>query len=580
MYILGLSYDFHDSAACLIRDGEIVFAAEEERFTRRKHDNSFPINAIKAALKYEKIEIDDLDKIVYFEKPLRKFDRILNEHLSVAPWGLKRFVKSTQTWLSRKLWTSNTIKSKLGFKGDISFVPHHFSHAAYGFYTGPFKDACIISIDGVGEDSSCSIFHAQNNAIEELYSLPYPDSIGLLYSAFTQYCGFKVNSGEYKLMGLAPYGKPKYAKLIEDNIVAIGDDGSFQLNQKYFNYRSGDKMISSAFEKLLGRSSRQPESEIDQFFKDVASSVQLVTADIIRRIVSFAIDKTSSNNVILTGGVALNCSSNGQLTKQFPDVNFFIPPAPGDNGSAIGAAFLSWHNEFNNDFTPNSPSLKRHVYIGTQYQSQSKFLDTFKINYKECSDAELITNCTDLLTSKKVIGLFRGRMEFGPRALGNRSIIAAPQFEDMQSTVNIAIKKRESFRPFAPITTDKNAKDWFEDLVDQPYMMYTYQCKQAGRISSCVHVDNSARVQVLSKDDNPFLYDLIVAHDKAAAIPVLINTSFNLRGEPIVESPLNALSTFFNCDMDALILNNILILKSENQHLSDSFTIDKKYELD
>lgn len=580
MYILGLSYDFHDSAVCLLKDGVIVFAAEEERFTRRKHDNRFPINAINAVFEHEKISINEIDRIVYFEKPLRKFDRILTEHLATAPYGLKRFVKSTQSWLKSKLWTSNTIKTKLNYKGDISYVSHHMSHAAYAYYTGPYSKACIISIDGVGEDSSCSVFHAKNKSINELYTINYPDSIGLLYSAFTHYCGFKVNSGEYKLMGLAPYGKPIYAETITQKLVNLNDDGSFSLDQRYFNYRSGDKMISPLFEKLFGRPFRTPETEIDQFFKDIACSIQTVITQIIARIVQFAVEQTKEDTVIITGGVALNCASNGELLRQFPDLHFFIPPAPGDNGSAIGAALMSWHNEFDHDFTPGSSSLTQHVYLGTQHKISAEYLDALELKHNALTNDELIDCCVELLESKKVIGVFKGRMEFGPRALGNRSILAAPQFDDMQSKVNLAIKKRESFRPFAPVTIEENAKDWFHNIADQPFMTYTYQCKHADKIPACVHVDNSARTQILNKDDNPFLHGLISAYSRKTEIPVLINTSFNLRGEPIVESPLNAIESFFSCDMDALILENFLILKSENADLSPKFISNHAPELD
>jgi len=592
IYILGISCYYHDSAACLMKDGIIIAAAQEERFTRLKHDKSFPINAIHFCLEYANISCEDLTAIAYYEKPIRKFERILKESSLGAPKGLRRFVQASKTWLKQKLWITSHIRKKLRFNGDILFSEHHLSHAASSFFRSNYKEACIITLDGVGEEDSVLISYGNNRQITPLKRITYPNSLGLFYSAFTQYCGFKVNSGEYKLMGLAALGSPIYKEILLEHVISISETGFFNLNQQYFNYRFGQSMTHKRLEKLLGYSPRKPESDILQFYKDIAASVQVITEEIICKITSYAIKITGSSNICLSGGVALNCVANQKVSHLKEVTSLHVCPASGDSGGAIGAALLTWHTHLDKSDKfkhkeESSISLEKRDTLDTMIAlgptwSQTNIealLNKQDIRYHKPENiSEYIAQ---RLTNKAVVGYFNGRMEFGPRALGYRSILASPIFEDMQHHLNLAIKKREGFRPFAPVVLAEKADQWFQLSIALPhkFMLQTEHCIQPETIPSCVHKDGSSRVQVLEDNEHPKLRAIIVEHERLTGVPVLINTSFNLRGEPIVCSPKDALSTFFNCEMDLLVLNDLVIEKNENE-IQIKHWIKHQYELD
>lgn len=581
IYILGISAFYHDSAACILKNGKVIAACHEERFTRIKHDESLPINAINFCLNEAKIDIDDLQFIAYYEKPILKFDRILNTFIKIVPKGFIPFKMAIKSWLKDKLWVSSKIKKELNFKGEILFCKHHESHAASSYYSSNFTESAFLTIDGVGEKASTTFGVAKNNKLTTLKEIHFPHSLGLLYSAFTYYCGFKVNSGEYKLMGLAPYGNPKYVAIIKEYLIDLKEDGSFTLNMDYFGFESSLKMINSKFSDLFGSKKRNTDDEMTSFYKDIAASIQKVTEEAVIAIAKQVKKETQQNNICLAGGVALNCVANGALQQAGIFDNIWIYPAAGDGGSAVGAALLIWHQHLNNPKINYSDSLALHSYLGPDYNNQEILLalDKHQIKYQQLDDNTLIEQLATLINNKAVVGWFSGKSEFGPRALGSRSILASPNFDDMQRHLNLKIKKREGFRPFAPIVMEDYAKDWFEIPTTSKSMLFTYQCKQPEKIPSCVHVDNSARVQTINAIDNSKLYGLLNACYQKTKIPILINTSFNVRGEPIVNSPEDAIKCFFNTDMDVLVLENMLILK-ENQPLDHQSKFKTSYELD
>jgi len=581
IYILGISAFYHDSAACLLKDGKVIAAASEERFTRKKHDSSLPKNAIKFCLEFESIVINDINFIAWYEKPILKFDRILNTFIKSAPRGFVPFRMAMRSWLKEKLWISSVIKKELGFKGNIKYCKHHESHAASAFFTSTFDEAAFLTIDGVGETATTTFGHASGNKIKTHKEIHFPHSLGLLYSAFTYYCGFKVNSGEYKLMGLAPFGKPIYVDIIKENLVKIHDDGSFELNMKYFSYEYSLKMINQKFCELFGYPARTGESTIPQFYKDVAISIQKVTEELVMLMATHAKRITGMENLCLAGGVALNCVANGLLQKSGKFREIWIQPAAGDSGTAIGAALLLWHQYLDNPKVNQADDLYLHSFLGPANSKADVeiLLERFNVTYERPDFDILIQRVAEMLNNKKVVGWFDGRMEFGPRALGNRTILASPGFPDMQRHLNLAIKKREGFRPFAPIVLAEHANEWFELGSKSKAMLYTFPCTQPDKIPACVHVDDSSRAQTVHKSDNPKIHQLLNEFHRISGFPVLINTSLNVRGEPIVCTAEDAIKCFFNTDMDAMVIEGYLIIK-ENQTESGLSNQITTYELD
>jgi len=582
MYALGISAFFHDSAACLLKDGNIVAAAEEERFSRKKHDSSFPTMAITFCLKEANISIAEISLIVFYEKPFLKFDRILNSIKDTAPFGFNFFRKSIKSWIQTKLWIPTIIKNELSYEGEIIFCEHHEAHAAGTFFTSPFEESAIVTIDGVGEKACTTIGIGVKNKVTILKEQHYPHSFGLFYSAFTQYCGFKVNSGEYKLMGLAPYGKAIYKDLILNKIISISSQGEINLNLDYFSFEKGESTINDRFCQLFKHPIRNEKDEMDQFYCDIAASVQEITDEFLLTISTYAKQITGKNNLCLSGGVALNCKANGRLLKEQIFDKVWVQPAAGDGGGALGAAFVGWYHYLKNDriFIENSP--KKQVYLGSSYSETEikKVLNDFKIKHTVLNDDDLCKKSAQYLSEKKIVGWFQGKMEFGPRALGNRSILASPLFADMKQYVNKKIKLREGFRPFAPVVLEEFASDWFSISEPSKYMLFTFDSNKKAEIPSCIHEDGTARVQTISKEDNPLFYKLISEFNSLSNAPVLINTSFNVRGEPIVESPLDALKCFFQTDMDVLVMGNIMIEKEINLNVPIELTQKTNYELD
>lgn len=591
MNILGISAFYHDSAACLIQNGEIIAAAQEERFTRKKHDYQFPEKAIEYCIKTGKIITRDLDIVTFYEKPFIKFERLLQTYLQYAPLGLKAFIQAMPLWLKEKLWIKDTIAKRLDYDGKILFTEHHQSHAASAFYPSPFQEAAILTIDGVGEWTTSSYGIGKENNIKLLAELHFPHSLGLLYSAFTYYTGFTVNSGEYKMMGLAPYGDPIYTHKILNELIDLKQDGSFKLNMKYFNYCTGLTMTNHRFNKLFEGPPRKPESEITQREMNIARSIQEVTEIIMLRMATHVHQTTGINNLTLAGGVALNCVGNGRILKESPFENIWIQPAAGDAGGALGAALYTWHQYLGNKrgIAENTRPQKG-SYLGPAYSNDEieLFLNQHAIPYTKLQDNQIAEKTADLIASGKVIGWFQGRMEFGPRALGNRSILADARSETIQSTINQKIKFRESFRPFAPSVLRERGDDYFELNCESPFMLLVAQLKEEKRIQNnnqkitgldklkikrsdipaVTHVDYSARIQTVDQADNSLYHDLIGTFYRKTGCPVIVNTSFNVRGEPIVCSPEDAYHCFIKTGMDYLILNNYLLQKhilSENE---------------
>jgi carbamoyltransferase len=603
-YILGISAFYHDSAAALLCNGIVIAAAQEERFTRKKADSSFPINAINFCLKYAEIEVSDISHVVFYDKPILKFDRILASYLHTAPLGIRSFIKAIPLWLREKLWTEDKIKKDLNYDNDILFTQHHQSHAASAFYPSPFNEAAVLTVDGAGEWTTTAISYGDGNKLNLLQTLDFPHSLGLLYSAFTYYCGFKVNSGEYKLMGLAPYGTPVYKQKISDNLVSINADGSISLNLKFFDYISGLKMINRNFIKLFGMPARRAEEPLTQFYMDIAASIQEVTNDIIVAMARQAKKLTNSKNLCLAGGVALNCSANHVLAKSGIFENIFVQPAAGDAGGALGAALYVHYALLDNPRIPQSHDQVLQLSgLGPDFTADEieALLIRHGLTYKKMNEQQMYAYCANALNDQKIIGWFQGRMEFGPRALGQRSIIGDPRNADMQKKMNLKIKFRESFRPFAPAVTEDAADEYF-DIPDSSKLLTRYMLTTAtvakkhlkntvavdtvqnkfslletdrSTINAVTHVDGSARVQVVREKDNPKFYKLLKAFELVSGLPMLINTSFNVRGEPIVCTPEDALYCFFASNIDILVLE-CFILEKQSQSVKMDLTEWKK----
>ncbi len=609
-YILGISSFYHDSASALIKNGEIIAAVQEERFTRKKHDANFPENSIRYVLKEANINLDDLDYIVFYEKPLIKFERLIETYVGNAPRGFKSFKTAIPIWIKEKLFQKNIITNELKkisktFKQEkLLFSEHHQSHAASAFYPSPFNEAIILTIDGVGEWATTTISIGNKNLIKIIKEIHFPHSLGLLYSAFTYYLGFKVNSGEYKLMGLAPYGIPKYKKKILDNLIFIKKDGSFILDQSYFNYSTGLTMTNKKFINLFGQPVRKSESEeLTQFHMDIAASIQSVIEDVILKITNELFNNYNIPNLCLAGGVALNCVANSKILKQNKFKNVWVQPAAGDAGGALGAALLTWYNELKNNRTVNNNDSMKGAYLGPKYNADEiqKSLSKLNAKFKKFNDNVIIEKTANFIKEGKAVGWFQGRMEFGPRALGARSIIADPRSSTMKKILNLKIKYRESFRPFAPSILREELHNWFELDQDSDYMLFVGDVKKEIRlkiidsdkklfgidklyiknslIPAVTHVDFSSRIQTVNSNTNPKYHSLLSYFNQITNCPILVNTSFNIRGEPIVCSPSDAFNCFMGTDLDILVIENFILVK-EDQIVKDSKDYQKKYPLD
>ena len=609
--ILGISAFYHDSAATIIVDGKITAAVQEERFSRVKHDSRFPINAIKYVLDENKVKLSEIDFIVFFEKPFLKFERLLETYLAFAPRGFKSFSMSMPIWLREKLFQKKLIYDELrnidqDFNNikKIKFSEHHYSHAASAFFPSPFENAVVLTLDGVGEWATTTVSIGKGNNLEIIKEIHFPHSLGLLYSAFTYYSGFKVNSGEYKLMGLAPYGKPTYKDLILKNLIDVKNDGSFKLNMSYFNYATGLTMTNTKFANLFGQKKRKPETEIlTQFHMDIASSIQAVTEEIVLKLTRNLADEYKIKNLCMAGGVALNCVANGKILKDKVFDNIWIQPAAGDAGGSLGAALAYWHKELKKPRIYNSKDNMMGSYLGPRYQNKQieNELNKLKGVYKKLSNEKLTEEVASLLSKQKTVGWFQGRMEFGPRALGGRSILADPRSETMQKNLNLKVKFRESFRPFAPSVLKEDVKNWFDLKFDSPYMLFVAELNKSLQISmndsqknlfgidklnikrssipAVTHVDYTARIQTVHRETNPRYYDLINEFKKITSCPVLVNTSFNIRGEPIVNTIEDAFRCFMGTDLDILVCENFILYKEDqNQQLSVDYK--NNFELD
>ncbi len=615
-FILGISCFYHDSAAALISEGEIITAVQEERFSRKKHDSSFPINSIKYCLDSQKIDLRDIESIIYYEKPFLTFERLLETYLGIAPRGARSFIAAMQVWLKEKLFLKTELKNKFKFIQkklvqdlephipEILFAEHHQSHAAAAFYPSPFEDAAILCMDAVGEWATTSAWIGKNNQIKPLWEISFPHSLGLLYSAFTYYCGFKVNSGEYKLMGLAPYGKPNYVDKIKNNLIDIKEDGSFRLNISYFKYHRGFQMTSKKFHNLFGAAPRSRETEITQFHMDLAASIQVVTEEIVLKIARSLKEETGLKNLCLAGGVALNCVANGKLLEEKIFDEIWVQPASGDAGSSIGSALLVWYEHYKKPRIINKNDSMKGSYLGCNFSNEEiiNYLNKINAPFEQLDDEELFEELAKLLDEGKVIGWFNGPMEFGPRALGGRSIIGDPRNENMQSTMNLKIKYRESFRPFAPSVLEEDVSNQFNIDVKSPYMLMVAKIKKElqkeitneqkelfgieklniarSSLPAITHVDYSARIQTVSQETNSRYYNLINAFKKRTGCPTIVNTSFNVRGEPIVRSPKDAYRCFMRTEMDALVLQNQLLLKNKQINVESDESWQQEFELD
>jgi len=576
MNILGISAFYHDSAAALICDGKVIAAVQEERFTRVKHDFGFPMNAIKYCLKEGGIEIKDLDCIAFYDKPFIKFERILATCIATFPRSLPSFLKAIPLWVNEKLWTPQIIKRELDYEGDILFIEHHLSHAASAFLLSPFEEAAILTLDGVGEWATATYGIGRDKSIELLKEIRFPHSLGLLYNAFTYYLGFKVNSDEYKVMGLAPYGEPRYYDLIMNELVHVKEDGSFKINMKYFAYDYGLKMTNRHFDNLFGDPRRKPESELTKKHKDLAASIQKVTEEIMLRAAKHLHKVTGLKKLCLAGGVALNCVANGRILRETEFEDIFIQPAAGDAGGALGAAAYIYSALLGKERT----SKMKNSYLGPNFSNKEieAYLKNGNIEYEELNDEDLVNKTAQLLIDKKVIGWFQGRMEFGPRALGARSILADPTNPDAKYIVNSKIKFREEFRPFAPTVLVDRVNDYFELTTPSPYMLLVAQVREDKRnIPAVTHVNGSARVQTINRSDHPLYYDLINNFYKKSGCPVILNTSFNLRGEPIVCTPYEAYLCFMRSGLDYLVLGNFILDKTKMNPLSETVNWKEKY---
>jgi len=605
MRILGISAFYHDSAACLVIDGELVAAAQEERFTRKKHDLSYPAGAIEYCLSFAGIEAKDLDYVVFYEKPLVKFERILETYLEYAPRGITSFVKAIPLWVKKKLWMKDYLSRELGFEGTMLFTDHHEAHASSAFFPSPFREAAIITADGVGEWTTSSYGVGRGNEIEILGEIKFPHSLGLLYSAFTYYTGFKVNSGEYKVMGLAPYGEPKYVDLILTELMDLKEDGSFRMNMDYFDYCAGLTMTSKKFDKLFGGPPRTPEGDMRQRDMDLARSVQDVTEEVMLRMGRHVHKETGMKHLCLAGGCALNCVANGRILREGPFDDIWIQPAAGDAGGALGAALFTWHQYLGNPRKADDRrDFQKASYLGPEFSPDEirSYLEGNKIPYRELGDGQVPDTISDLIGSEKVVGWFNGRMEFGPRALGSRSIIGDARSPKMQSVMNLKIKYRESFRPFAPTVLVDHVEEYFGIDRASPYMLLVAPVREDIRrqmtdeeksyfglkklnvvrstIPAVTHVDYSARLQTVAREDNRDYYDTIDAFRQKQGCAVIINTSFNVRGEPIVCSPHDAFMCFMRTEMDYLIMGKFLLDKTEQRELDKDIDWRQEFELD
>lgn len=586
-HILGISAFYHDSAACLLKDGEILAAAQEERFTRKKHDSAFPTHAINYCLKEAGITASDLDFVGFYDKPFLKFDRILLTYLTYAPKGIRSFLMAMPLWLKQKIFLKDFICEELHYSGEIIFTEHHESHAASAFYPSPFDRAAILTMDGVGEWATTSFGVGEGNKLNLISEIKFPHSLGLLYSAFTYYTGFRVNSGEYKLMGLAPYGTPRYVDIIKKELIDIKDDGSFKLDMKYFNYCAGLTMTNKKFDTLFGAPRRKPESKITQQYMDVARSIQEVTEEIMLKMANHVHKVTEEENLCLAGGVALNCVGNGRILRESPFKNIWIQPAAGDAGGALGVASFIWYRYLDNKRENNgTEDHQRGTYLGPCYKDSEirAFADQKNIPYMELGEEQLPGKVAGLIAQEKVVGFFQGRMEFGPRALGARSIIGDARSQKMQSVLNLKIKFRESFRPFAPSVLEDKTEEYFDLRAPSPYMLLVAPVKEdkiepssrnaeaqgfenlkikRSVIPAVTHVDYSARIQTVSEKTNPVYHKVIKAFSELTGCPVIINTSFNIRGEPIVCEPEEAYRCFMCTDMDYLVMGHYLFDKKD-----------------
>jgi len=608
--ILGISAFYHDSAACILKNGKIIAAAQEERFTRKKHDPNYPHNSIEFVLKYANLKLSEVDQIVFFEKPFLKFERLLETYVAFAPKGFISFAKAMPIWIKEKLFQKNLLFNKLknhdqNYISDenIFFSDHHLSHAASAFFPSPFEEAVVLTADGVGEWATTTVAVGKNKNLEIKKEIHFPHSLGLLYSAFTYFTGFKVNSGEYKLMGLAPYGNPIYVDKIKQ-LVDLKEDGTFRLDQKYFNYATGLTMTSKRFEDLFKQKCRDPEKEmITQFHMDVAASVQKVTEEIMIKLAKSIRKEFGIKNLCLAGGVALNCVANGKILKEKIFDNIWIQPAAGDAGGSLGAALALWHVDQGNKRTVNLNDDMKGSYLGTEFNQDEieKELESVGANFETLKYDELIDRTAEFLSKEKAIGWFQGRMEFGPRALGGRSILGDPRSDKMQKNLNLKVKYRESFRPFAPSILREDLSEWFAMNVDSPYMLLVANINSNKRIEmtdeqkklfgidklnikrseipAVTHVDYSARVQTVTKNTNNRYYDLIFKFKEKTGCPVIVNTSFNVRGEPIVNTPTDAFNCFMGTELDYLVIGNCILDKSrQDPNLKKDYT--KEFELD
>ena len=608
--ILGISAFYHDSAACLIQDGEIIAAAQEERFTRKKHDPSYPKNAINFVLNYSNLKLSEVDQIVFFEKPFLKFERLLETYVAFAPKGFLSFAKAMPLWIKEKLFQKNLLFKKLkehdkNYKSDenIYFSDHHLSHAASAFFPSPFEEAVVLTADGVGEWATTTVAIGKGNNLEVKKEIQFPHSLGLLYSAFTYYTGFKVNSGEYKLMGLAPYGSPIFQDKIK-KLIDIKDDGTFHLNQKYFNYATGLTMTNDKFYKLFSQKPRDPKIEqITQFHMDIASSIQKVTEEIMIKLAKGIRNEYGIKNLCLAGGVALNCVANGKILKEKIFDNIWIQPAAGDAGGSLGAALALWHIEQGNNRVVGKNDSMKGSYLGCEFDQQQieKDLNSLGANFQTFEYESLIEKTAGFLANEKAIGWFQGRMEFGPRALGGRSILGDPRSDKMQKNLNLKVKYRESFRPFAPSVLREDLFEWFDINVESPYMLLVAKINlnkkiemtddqknlfgieklniKRSEIPAVTHIDYSARIQTVTKNTNKKYYDLISKFKEKTNCPVIVNTSFNVSGEPIVNTPSDAYNCFMGTELDYLVIGNCILDKNKQvSNLKKDYS--KEFELD
>ena len=605
--VLGLSAYYHDSAACLLEDGQVLAAAQEERFSRKKHDDRFPHHAVEFCLKHAGLSIDQVDYVAYYEKPFLKFERILETHLAFAPRGLKAFMMAMPTWLGEKLWLPQVIAKELGWDKQVLFAEHHESHAASAFFPSPFERAAVLTLDGVGEWATASFGVGRGNRVEILHEMRFPHSLGLLYSAFTYFAGFKVNSGEYKLMGLAPYGEPRYVQTILEHVIDLKADGSFAMNLAYFDYAAGLRMTSAKMNDLMGGPPREPESALTQREMDIACSIQVVTEEIILRMARHVKKETGEKYLCLAGGVALNCVANGKLLREGIFKDIYIQPAAGDAGGALGAALAVHHHYLDQ---PRQITVgqdwQQGTYLGSEYNEAEikATLNGFNASFHSCGSIdELTQRTTQCLKQAKIVGWFQGRMEYGPRALGARSILADPRQPDMQSRLNLKIKFREGFRPFAPAILAGREAEWFDLDRPSPYMLLVAPVAESHRlpvdadldhnhsglsklkiprstIAAVTHVDGSARIQSVDDQTHPVFHALITQFEKETGCPLLVNTSFNLRGEPVVESPAQAYTCFMRTDMDVLVIGPFLLFKEEQPPWEETENWRDEFQLD